>query len=240
MEQLRQIFEKLFESFTDLFPNLLGSIVLVGVGWVIAKALATITQGVLRAVKADKLTEKLSEVDVFANANVDLKLSTLLSKTIFYFIFLTFIIAATEFLGLTIISQQVSDMLNFIPKAIAAFMVFLVGVIFVNFLRNIIDTTFRSLNIPSAKLISGFIFYFLLMTIGITALSQTGMDTDFLTSNIQIILIGMVVAFSVGFGLSSRPILKNILASGYTKQKFMIGITLKIGEIEGEVIDIDS
>jgi len=240
MEQLKEIFESLFNQFKDLFPKLIGAVVLLIVGWMIAKVIASVVQKILLGIKADKLTEKLNEIDIFQKANLDLKVSVILSKTLYYFILLTFIIAATEFLGLTIISQQIADILNFIPKAIAASIVFLVGVIFANFVRNAVSTTFRSLGIPSGKLISSFIFYFLLITISITALSQTGMDTKFLTQNIQILLSGIVVAFAIGFGFASRPVLRNILSAGYTKQKFMIGSTIKIGEYTGVIIDIDT
>ncbi len=240
MNELREIFESLFNQFKELFPKLLGAIVLLVLGWLIAKTLASIIQKILIGIKADKLTDKLKDIDIFAKSNLDIRLSTIVSKTIYYFVLLTFTIAATEFLGLLIISKQIADILNFIPKAIAAGIVFLVGVIFANFIRNAISTAFRSLGIPSGNLISAFIFYFLLITISITALAQTGMDTDFLTQNIQILLSGIVIAFAVGFGLASRPILRNLLAAGYSKQKINIGMTIKVCEVVGQVIDIDS
>lgn len=240
MLQLKQIFDSIFLQFSIMVPKILGSIILLLVGWAIAKVVASVVEKILIGIKADRLADKINEIDIFQKANFDIKISSLLPKVLYYFILLTFIIAATDFLGLTIISQQITDILEFIPKAIAAAIVFLVGVIFANFVRNAINTTFRSLGIPSGKLISSFIFYFLLITISITALSQTGMDTLFLTQNIQIILGGIIVAFAVGFGFASRPVLNNILAAGYTKQKFMIGMHIQVGTYEGMIVDIDN
>ncbi len=240
MEQLKEIFQSIFIQFKDFIPKLLGAIVLLIVGWIIAKTIASVIHKLLVKINADKLTEKLNEIDFFAKANFEIKLSTILSKTIYYFLLLTFVIAATEFLGLTIISQQISEILNFIPRLIAAAIVFMVGAIAANFVRNAVSTAFRSLGIPSGNLISGFIFYFLLITISISALAQAGMDTDFLTQNLQIVLGGIVIAFAVGFGFASRPVLNNILAAGYTKRRFDIGMNIKIGDIQGKVVDIDN
>jgi len=240
MEQLKEIFYTLFTQFRDVFPKLLGAVGLLIVGWILAKVFSSIIKKLLISIKADRVTDKLLEIDIIQKANIDVKLSTALSKIIYYFLLLTFIIAATEFLGLTIVSQQIAELLNYIPQLIAASIVFLAGVVLANFVRNAINTTFISLNIPSGKLISGFIFYFLLITISISALSQAGMDTAFLTQNIQIVLGGIVVAFAVGFGYASRPVLKNILAAGYSKRKFQIGMSIRIGEYEGQIIDIDN
>ncbi|MCP4443653.1 MAG: mechanosensitive ion channel [Aureispira sp.] len=240
MDQLRQIFSTLFQQFKDTFPRLLGALALIILGWVLAKLLSGVVKRLLVSVKADRLTSKLNEIDIIERANLNIKASTFLSKTIYYALLLIFIIAASDFLGFEVVSQQISDILNYIPRFIAASIVFVVGIIVANFVRNAISTTFRSLNIPSGKLISGFVFYFLLVTISITALEQGGMDTDFLTENIQIVLGGIVVAFAVGFGFSSRTVLKNILAANYTKRKFEVGDLIKIGDYKGKIYQIDS
>lgn len=240
MEQLKEIFSTLFQQFKDTFPRLLGALALFIVGWILAKMLSSAIKKLLISIKVDQLTNKLNEIDIIERSNLNLKASTFLSKTIYYALLLIFIIAASDFLGFEVVSQQISDILNYIPRFIAASIVFVVGIIVANFVRNAISTTFKSLSIPSGKLISGFVFYFLLVTISITALEQGGMDTNFLTENIQIVLGGIVIAFAVGFGFSSRTVLKNLLASNYTKRKFDIGDVIKIGDYKGKIIQIDS
>lgn len=240
MNQLKEIFTTLFQQFKDTFPRLLGALVLLILGWILAKVLSGIVKKFLVSIKADQLTNKLNEIDIIERSNLDIKASTFLSKTIYYALLLIFIIAASDFLGFEVVSQQISDILNYIPRFIAASIVFVVGIVVANFVRNAVSTAFKSLNIPSGKLISGFIFYFLLVTISITALEQGGMDTHFLTENIQIVLGGIVIAFAIGFGYSSRTVLKNLLAANYTKRKFEVGDIIKVGEYKGKIAQIDS
>ncbi|MCH2045962.1 MAG: mechanosensitive ion channel, partial [Saprospiraceae bacterium] len=219
---------------------LLGAFLLLVAGWLIARTLSKVVKRLLVAVKADRLTDKLKEIEVVQRSGLELSASSFLSKTIYYALWLIFIIAASDSLGMSIVSKQIADILNYMPRFIAASIVFVVGIIVANFVKNAVSTAFKSLNIPSGKLISSFIFYFLLLTLSITALEQAGMDTDFLTENIQIILGGIVIAFAVGFGLSSRTMLQNILASSYAKKKFQLGDEIKVDEYQGTIIQLDN
>jgi len=101
-------------------------------------------------------------------------------------------------------------------------------------------TTLKSLGVPSAKMISIFIFYFIFLMSVITALTQVGIDTDFISNNLSIIISGCVFAFALGYGLASKNMMANFLASFYSKEKIKIGDILTISNVKGEVIRIDS
>jgi len=234
------LLEALVEQFSSGLPKFLMAAGILLAGWIVARLVARVVRRVLVAVKADRLTEKLQEIDFIQRSGASLKASVFLSKIIYYALMLIFIIAASDSLGLEIVSKQIADLLNYLPKFLAASIVFIAGILVSNLVKNAVNTAFRSLAIPSGRLISSIIFYFFLLTISITALEQAGMDTSFLTSNIQIILGGIVIAFAVGFGFSSRDILKNILASSYTKRKFQVGNLIRLGEYTGSIIEIDS
>ena len=62
------------------------------------------------------------------------------------------------------------------------------------------------------KIISGFVFYFLVVIITITALDQIGIDTSIITSNVVLILGAILLAASISYGIASKTILSNMLA----------------------------
>lgn len=240
MEQLTIILDKLTEQLGIFFPKFLAALALLIGGWILAKLIAVILSKVLKTIKIDKLGEKLQEIDLFAKLDKPIRISTILAKTVFYIIMLIFVTAAAEQMGMNMISVQIQAFISYAPKLITAVFMFIGGVILSNFIKNILTTTFRSLGIAAGNAISSSIFYFLLVTISITALDQAGLDTGFLTQNLQIILAGVVIAFAIGFGFSSRDILKNVLAGSYSRRRFNIGQMIKIGEYKGIITHIDS
>jgi len=65
-------------------------------------------------------------------------------------------------------------------------------------------------------------------------------DTNIITSNISIILGGILLAFAISFGIGSRTVLFNILSAFYTRNKFKSGQTIEIEDITGTIELIDN
>ena len=96
-----------------------------------------------------------------------------------------------------------------------------------------------SLGIPSAKLISAFLFYFLFINVVISAIAQADINTGFLEQNLSIVIGGIVAAFAIGYGLASKDMVANFLGSFYTQGKVKEGDTITIDGITGLVVEID-
>jgi len=64
---------------------------------------------------------------------------------------------------------------------LSAVVFFIIGLLVADFIRGIVLTTCQSLSIPSAKVISSIVFYFLFLTVTMSALDQD-MMSNFLAS----------------------------------------------------------
>jgi small-conductance mechanosensitive channel len=115
-----------------------------------------------------------------------------------------------------------------------------VGLLFADFAKGMVLSATRSLGIPSAGLIANFVFYFILIAVAMSALGQAGIDTEFLRANLTIIIGGGVLAFALGYGLASKDMMANFIASFYSKDKVQLGDTIRIGEVEGVIVAIDN
>ena len=107
-------------------------------------------------------------------------------------------------------------------------------------LKKLVHTACASLNIPAAGLIANFVFYFVFINVAMITLSQAGIDTNFIQDNLSIILAGIVGAFAVGYGYASRPLIGNLLAAYYNKNKVKVGDTIAIDGVKGKVIELDN
>ncbi len=234
------ILQQLILRFVSAIPNIVAAITVAIIGMVLAKAVAKVVQTVLRTIGLDKLAEQLNNIDFFAQYNIKIVPSQIFSQVLYYMLLLIFLIASTDLLGMPAVSQLISDLINFIPNLVSAGIVMILGIFLADIIKTIVLTTCQSLGIPSAKLIANFIFYFVFVTTIISALSQAKIDTSFIKANLSIILGGGVAAFALGYGLASRDMMANFLASFYVKSKFQIGELLIVDGAEGVIIEMDS
>ena len=236
--ELGQILLELLSKFASAIPKFIGALVVFIIGWIIAKSVAKLISKLLKKIGIDKLAERLNDIDIVHKANMKIVPSAILSKVVYYILLLIFIIAATDVLGMPAVSQLMSDILNYIPSLISAMIVFILGILVADFLKGIVKTACESLNIPATGLIANVVFYFVLLNVLMITLTQAGIDTEFIQDNLSIILAGGVAAFAIGYGLASKNIVANFLASFYNKDKVKVGDTIVIDGLEGTVIDI--
>ena len=235
MENLKNLWAQVME----VLPRVAFALLVFFAGWILAKILERVIKKLLIRSGVDKLAAQLNEIDIISNAKLSIIPSKVLSRFIYYILILVFAIAATDISGLEAVSDLFNRLVNFIPNLVVAFIILVVGTLFAEGIRKLVKTACDSLGIPSAKLIAAFIFYFIFINILISALSQTGVDTDFVSQNISLLIGGAVLAFALGYGFASKDIMANFLSSFYTKDKFKVGDKVKIGEHEGIVVDVD-
>ncbi len=235
-----ELLKDLLAGFIAVIPNLFGALALFIIGLIVAKVVSKGLKKLLSSLGADKLAERLNEIEIVYNSNIRFVPSVLFSKIAYYFLLFIFAVAAADVLKMPAISSLMGDLLNYVPILISALAVFIVGLLLSDFLKNIVKTACDSLGIPSAGLISNVVFYFLFLNVVMIALSQARIDTEFIQSNLSILFGGVVLAFAIGYGFASRNIIANFLASFYNKGKVQIGDTISINGLKGDVIDIDS
>lgn len=116
----------------------------------------------------------------------------------------------------------------------------MLGIYLAEFVKNIVQAACNALSIPSGKVIANFVFYLVFLTLTISALAQASIETALITSNLTVILGGVILAFAIGYGFASRDTMANFLASFYSKNKIKVGDIIILDGSTGKVIDIDS
>ena len=237
---LIKVLTDLVSSVVSGIPQFLGALIVLLVGWIIARSIRRLVKRLLAATGIDKLAENLNSIELVERANIKIYPSQLLSSILYYLLMLIVAMASTELLGMPQVSQLMTDIINYVPNLITALIVLVLGLLFSDFIKNLVLTACRSLGIPSANLIASVVFYFLFIAVAMSALGQAKINTDFIQSNLTVIIGGAVLAFSFGYGFASRDMMANFIASFYSKSKVKIGDRIRIEEVEGEVVGIDN
>jgi len=207
MEKLNfTLVENIVSPILAGLPKFLGAIGLLILLYVIAKIVRKVVRIFLEKMKVDKLAEKFEEIDIISKNNIKIVPSAIIAGAI------------SDMLHLTTISNYLTGLITYLPKVFTAFAFLIVGFLFSEFIRKGIYTAGKSVGIPSAKVISSVIFYFLIINVFISALTQAGIDTEFIQSNLTMIIGGVVMAFALGYGLASKDMMSSILAGFYNKR----------------------
>jgi hypothetical protein len=232
-------FSTLIHHAVDFFPRLVYCLLILLIGYFVAKSVSVILKKILENIGFNKIGDRLNKISVIQKLRADIKLSNIVATIAYYFILIIFLPIATEALGIDAITNMILNLVNYIPKIIAAIIMLQVGLILSDAVKGWIVTLCQSFNIPAAKLIGNVFFGFFLIITLLSSLSQIGINTELLESSFILVLGGVIAAFAIGYGLASKDVLSNLISSFYTKQKYRVGQYIKIGDTQGHIVKVD-
>lgn len=78
------------KKFAETVPNVLMALVIIIFGFNISKIVAKVVLTALKSVGVDSIGDKFNEIDIVQKANMDIKISKIASKYLYYFMMLFF------------------------------------------------------------------------------------------------------------------------------------------------------
>jgi len=228
------------QTIMSILPNVIGALFLILIGWILAKILSFAVKKTLSLLGFDKFSEKIRMNEALERANITITASQLAGKFVYWIIILLFFVTASDTLGWTVVSQSIGDLIAYLPRLFSSIIIFIIGLYIAGFVRKGLKGILDSLGVSTGTLISDFSFYAILIIITLTALNQAGIDTSIITSNVTIIIGGIILAFAVSFGFGSKDVLSNILSSFYSRKIFKAGQHIEMKDVSGTIIKIDS
>ncbi|APY12649.1 hypothetical protein BWZ22_16100 [Seonamhaeicola sp. S2-3] len=236
MESLRAMWLEI----TKIFPSIIGALIVLIIGWLITKLIVKLIKKALKLAKADKLDDKLNEIEIVEGKKLNFDTVKIISGFVKWVMYIMLIIMVSDILSLTMISQQISNLLGYLPQLFSALVIFTIGLFLANIIKKGLRSFFESMDLSGAKIISQIVFFIILIFTSITALNQAGVDTAIITSNITLILGAFLLAFALAFGLGAQKVVGELLKTFYARKTYEIGQVIEFNNIKGEVEAIDN
>ncbi len=241
LDELKQgVLNDLIQRFSAAIPKIALALIILLIGRLIATTTRKIITKILASVGIDRLTEQLNDIDIVQKSGMRIEISSVIGQMAYYVLMLGFVIFATDMLGIPAITDMVRDLINYLPALFSAFVLFLLGLFLADMVRNIIQTALQSMGVSSAKMIATGVFYFLFITVAVSALAQAKIATTFIESNLTVIIGAGALAFAFGYGFASKDLVSNYLAGYYNKNKVQVGDDVRIVGVRGKVVLIDA
>ncbi len=219
-------------------PTIILAILLLGLGYLLAKVVSIGTIRFLQLVGFDKLINRTAVQTLLERSGTKQKISEILGMIGFWIIFLVFLIKASDTLGLSMASDALTGLANYIPKIGIAVLVLIIGLIAANFVRELITMTCSSAGITHGTMVAQAVYVAVVLLIVVTAIDVLGIDTQLLNNTIVILLAGLIGGAALSFGLGSRNAVANLIAAHYLSPVVRVGMTVKVGATKGTVVAV--
>lgn len=188
---------------TDFLPKLWVAIVVWILFWFIAKAVKTGITTLSRKLWVESLANKANINDFLSKANMKWWLSGVIGSIAYWIIYLFGINISFNSLGLDVVSDLISDLIAYIPNLFVAVIILLVGTFIAKFVKDLINGAVAASNSSLSRWGQAGYIAVMFFTI-VTALKQAWVDISFLTDNINTIVMGIMLALWLAFGLGGK------------------------------------
>lgn len=229
-DALQTVLNDMLRNAAGLVPRLITAILVIGVGFLFAKVAEIVLRTSLERIKLDSLLDKLGILSTLRRAGIE-SVARTLSKIVFTLAVLIFMESATRQVGLTQVADGIVAIFRFMPNLISAFLIFLLGSSFAQFVGGAVAAYARESGLSYARSLSSIVSGVIVMVVVVMALAQLKVDTRIVNNLIVVVFSGFALAFALTFGLGTRDTTRNIVAGFYARRLFRSGETV---EMSGE------
>ncbi len=232
------VIDALTRIVTDIvayLPSLANGLLVLLVGYLVARVVRWLLWVVLRRIGIDPLAERSGVVTGLQRLGIRLIPSMLMAQIVFALLLLTFLITATRLMRLEAVAVLLERLLTFLPNIVAALIVFLVGTAVARLVGLFVAGSAASVGLSYARQLGRLVEYLVNLFVVVLALGVLGVNIGLLVTAITILIAAFGLALGLALGLGARPIAYQILAGYYVRQRLRPGQAIHLAQVRGEV-----
>ncbi len=231
-------FVEIVSDIVNWLPALLGALLWLIVGWLVARAAQFILASLLRRLGFDRISDRAGATQFLRNAGVDSTSSELLARVVYWIVLLIFLLAAADSLGLDGIVETLGALVGYLPSVLAAALILLLGSLLSRVAGDTVGALAIQAGVAGGQTLGQVVRYVLLIFVLILAIGQLGIETTLLTNVTTVIITATAFALALAFGIGSRDLARNIMAGMHAKEAFEPGQRIHIRSHSGDLVAI--
>jgi len=213
--------DRLQSSFAQVFgqtlPSLIGALIILFAGYLLAKVLERLTDRGLRRVHFNQLLEQGGVTQAVERSGTHVNPTRVVANLVFWVVMFTVIMLAATTLGLESLANVMSTLVGYIPNVIAAIVIILVGLVLGGFVGGLIGASAGAVHGGRALARIGRGGVILLAIF--MALQELGIATDIVTTAFAILFGAIALALALSFGLGNRELAGEITRDWYNRYR---------------------
>jgi len=201
---IMQPVHSLVNQIMVFLPTLLGALLLLLIGWLLAKAIEGVVVRILKTVTLDKLADQIQLSTVLSKGGIKYKLSELIGVIVYWLIMLAVVMIVFNALQLTVAAELFQSVVTFLPNVIAAVFILVLGIFAAAFLSSTVRTTASNAGIAQSHLLAQFAQTVVVISATVVALQQ--LHIQLVGEVFLIILGGVSLGCALAFGLGCKDL----------------------------------
>jgi hypothetical protein len=232
MQEINAILNDWKYGFLELLPKLLFSILILVMGYLLARMLKYFISHVVNYL-GSLINRRFKTLD-FKQAG------SFLGIAVFWLIIFSSALLITDILGLTIITEWFQSIIQYIPNVLAAILIILASIILGNVISDFVLSITEGAGLEYGNTLSKIVKFGLIFMAVIIGLDQIGIEIGLLINIIDIILAAVLFGAALAFGLGAKTSISNILAAFYVRKIYKEGDEIQIGKVKGVIVKIEA
>lgn len=206
-------------QFFNFLPRLVGSLLILMIGLILAKWTRALIVKILSAVKLDFFLRKSGLEPFLSQAEVKLKAEVIIGEIARWLIVIVFFMAGVNVLGLTTVSSVLAGVLSYIPKIVSAILILTIGVLLAGVIESLVKGAVNQIDPKTGRLLSRIASYLVVIVAALAAVNELGIAQ----SLINILFVGIVATLALGLGLAiglgAKDLVSKMLMDWYNQEK---------------------
>jgi small-conductance mechanosensitive channel len=218
-------------------PNLAAAVGLVLLGWMVAWLSRAVVVRVLGALLG-LMARQPALGRAIERTRLGPGFAGLVGRIVYWFVLTLFVAAAVERLDLTIAAALVSAFAAFLPRVMVGLVIVFAGIVAGQAAFGAVQRASLAAGLPQATLLARSAQVILTFFGLVTGADHVGIHSTLLTVVVATAVGAVLGGATLAFGLGSRMAVSNIVAVFYLLKTYRVGQVVRIGDIEGPIVEI--
>lgn len=201
--------------FLAAIPKIIGFLVILLIGWLVASALSKVVAGLLRAVRFNDLAQRSGFSGFVHQMGVHTDASGVIATAVNWFVRLIVLVVAFDALGLPAVSQVLQQLLLWLPNLVVALMVLVIGGLLANASFGIVRGATAQAGFGNAALLANIARFAVWAFAIVVAVNQIGIATTLINTLFMGIVGALALGFGLAFGLGGKDTAADIVRGWY-------------------------
>ena len=223
------------DSLFGFIPKLIGFLVVLFIGYIIARVVKGVVTKLLEKVGVDRALHSGSAGQYVNRVAPDIRPSQVIGTLAFWFLFLGAIAIAVSQLGIAALDNFVAAIGAYIPNVIAAILIFLIAGVVAAAVGGLVVRTMG--DTPTGKVVGSVVPVLVMAIATFMILNQLQIATEIVTITYAALIGGVFLAMALAFGLGGREVAHRMLSDAYDKgqeQRGQVRRDMELGKERGK------
>jgi len=191
-------------NFLAALPSIVGALLLLVIGWIVAGIVGGFVARLLRKVGVDQLATKAGITAFLQRAKLKLDAPGLVGGIITWYVRLIFVVMAANAVGITAVSDVLGQIIAFIPNLLVALLILGAFAWLAGVTRSLVTGATESAGVPNSGILATLAYATVLGFGIVAAASQIGVAATLINILFTGIVAALAIAFGLAFGLGGR------------------------------------